>query len=688
MRKKWFLATGAVFALTAGISQAEAKITTKVGNGELDLTGFFSSEMRGRVAEERYLTQWIQKFQLEAGLTANPGSGFDEITLFTILRPEFDVGHYYGDSLTRGHVGRDADKPSYLGAPFTPANNPVGFNGFGSGLSTGGLGKNVTQGLFPASFLSEFETLGAGTGFPLVSPISDRNLVCDRCVDVDNSHRNVALTNTDSSGALYPIRELYVDAKVDDWWFRVGKQQVVWGKTDFFRLQDIINPVDFGQHFFFDSFEDIRIPQWIATAQYRAGTIGPLTDVAIQGVWNFDRFRPVGLGNPTTAWAHPFGKEGALFAAFNTYFSPEPCVSAATAAAAGASAATICTSGDGRLPSGFGVPLGLTHNERPSHDLSNTEGGGRAEFRLGGFFLALSHYYGWGDGPVFKINTINVNPGVVPGFAANDSLVVGLAEGVAIPVAVTEPNAALAIAAAAGHAPARAALAADNASLFYRSAGGFNTFGSSVSVDFKQAHTTGLSGDYFDEWSGVVFRLESSFTGNEYVNNTRKADWTDETDVVRYSIGLDRQTIIPLLNPVRTFFLSAQLFDTWYLDHEGSATDGMLVGKHNYIVTALANTKYLRDQLTPQVFAVWEEESNSKVLGFSLEYLYNNQASVTAGGHFIWDGGNDNRFDVGPFTSFTGDGNFAQSTVFGYARDGIGAFTKNDELYVRLKYQF
>ncbi len=682
--KKWYLATGAAIALAGGISPVEAKIAAKVGQGQLDLTGFFSSEARSRVAEERYLTQWIQKFQLEAGLTVNPDNGFDEITLFTILRPEFDVGHYYGDSLTRGHVGRDADKPSYLGSPFTATSDPVGFNGFGAGLSTGGLRKNVAQGLFPASFLTEFETLGAGTGLPLVSPISDRDLACDRCTDVDNSHRNVALTNTDSSGALYPIRELYVDAKVDDWWFRVGKQQVVWGKTDFFRLQDIINPVDFGQHFFFDSFEDIRIPQWIAMAQYRAGTIGPLTDVAVQGVWNFDRFRPVGLGNPTTAWAHPFGKEAALFAAFNTYFSPEPCVSAATAAAAGAPASSICAAGDGRLPSGFGVPLGLSRSDRPDHDIENTEGGGRAEFRLGGFFFALSHYYGWGDGPVFKINTINVGP-AVPGLVANDRLVVGLTEGIALPVAVVEPNAAIAAAAAAGYAPARAALAANNASLFYRTG---TTLGSAVSVDFKQAHTTGLSGDYFDDWSGIVFRLESSFTGNEYLNNTRKADWTDESDVVRYSIGLDRQTIIPILNPVRTFFLSAQLFDTWYLDHEGSETDGMFVGKHNYIVTALANTKYLRDQLTPQAFAVWEEESNSKVLGFSLEYLYSNQASVTAGGHFVWQGGNDNRFDVGPFTSFAADGNFAQSTVFGYAREGIGAFSKNDELYIRVKYQF
>ena len=59
------------------------------------------------------------------------------------------------------------------------------------------------------------------------------------------------MNNTDSSGELYPFRELYMDGIVGDWWIRLGKQQIVWGKTDFFRLQDVLNPVDFGQHFFF-----------------------------------------------------------------------------------------------------------------------------------------------------------------------------------------------------------------------------------------------------------------------------------------------------------------------------------------------------------------------------------------------------------------------------------------------------
>ena len=126
---------------------------------------------------------------------------------------------------------------------------------------------------------------------------------------------------TDSNGKFYPFRELYMDGVIGDFWIRFGKQQIVWGKTDFFRMQDLINPIDYGQHFFFDSMEDIRIPQWMLSVQYKAGEIGPLTDNAFQFVWNFDQFARVGLGNPSQMWAHPFAKDMSTFGIYNTFFS-------------------------------------------------------------------------------------------------------------------------------------------------------------------------------------------------------------------------------------------------------------------------------------------------------------------------------------------------------------------------------
>ncbi len=62
------------------------------------------------------------------------------------------------------------------------------------------------------------------------------------------------------------LRELYVDTKASDWYFRVGKQQVVWGTADGIKLLDIINPTDF-RELNQNAVEDARIPVWMINAE-------------------------------------------------------------------------------------------------------------------------------------------------------------------------------------------------------------------------------------------------------------------------------------------------------------------------------------------------------------------------------------------------------------------------------------
>ena len=84
---------------------------------------------------------------------------------------------------------------------------------------------------------------------------------------------------------------------------RVGKQQIVWGKTDFFRLLDIINPLDYSWHFFFESFDDIRIPQTMVKAQLSLGTIGNIKDMSVEFVVNPRDFNSTDLGRFGQPWA-------------------------------------------------------------------------------------------------------------------------------------------------------------------------------------------------------------------------------------------------------------------------------------------------------------------------------------------------------------------------------------------------
>ncbi len=69
------------------------------------------------------------------------------------------------------------------------------------------------------------------------------------------------------------LRELYFESNAGDWFFRLGKQQVVWGTADGIKLLDIINPTDF-REFNQNAMEDSRIPIWMVNAERPVGDNG------------------------------------------------------------------------------------------------------------------------------------------------------------------------------------------------------------------------------------------------------------------------------------------------------------------------------------------------------------------------------------------------------------------------------
>ena len=81
-----------------------------------------------------------------------------------------------------------------------------------------------------------------------------------------------------------------------DLFLKIGKQQVVWGRTDLFRVLDVINPVDYSRNNIYDELQDIRIPMWMVQAEWRMGPSESMQDRNFQIVWNFDKFRPNNLG--------------------------------------------------------------------------------------------------------------------------------------------------------------------------------------------------------------------------------------------------------------------------------------------------------------------------------------------------------------------------------------------------------
>jgi hypothetical protein len=75
------------------------------------------------------------------------------------------------------------------------------------------------------------------------------------------------------------IREWYLDTEIASSYWRVGKQQVVWGQTDGLKVLDVINPQSY-REFILDDFDDARIPLTMLNIEI------PLADdSSIQVLW-------------------------------------------------------------------------------------------------------------------------------------------------------------------------------------------------------------------------------------------------------------------------------------------------------------------------------------------------------------------------------------------------------------------
>jgi len=88
---------------------------------------------------------------------------------------------------------------------------------------------------------------------------------------VDKYDGNESYTQRDA------LREAYIDAEVNDYSIRAGKQQVVWGTADGMKLLDAINPTDYSE-MAQNQMEDSRIPVWMVNTE---------TDTADGGSWQF-----------------------------------------------------------------------------------------------------------------------------------------------------------------------------------------------------------------------------------------------------------------------------------------------------------------------------------------------------------------------------------------------------------------
>jgi uncharacterized protein DUF1302 len=592
-------------------------------------------------------------------------------------------------------------RPGYEGAydlvPDRFGNHTTGFSGIGTSEfdgtgQTAGLALLNAFGYKPKQFKG---VVARDLLFPepVVQNITNYRVVngvatsCWGCINATQSVNNLRFERDDSNQFYYPAREAYLDFRWDFFGsnlLRLGKQQVVWGKADFFRLQDIVNPVDFGQHFFIEPFEDTRIPQLAAWLQHRFGDVLGMQDVAGNLVWNFDTFNPVGLGVGGQPWAVNFGDQKKAFAFDNSLFDAGLC--------GGSTTPGVCNPNH--------VNFGLMQEKAPNWSIRNSGIGMKWDFQLPhpSIRFALTDWWGIGQTPVFTNATLQVlgdpaHPGqILPGsnFAKSGVNCAKLATisagfpgfygpgGGGLPIIATTPNNIH----LAKNASARTFL-------------NDCTFGGGAQIRYHKDNTLGLSADYFEPFTGVVIRVESSWTHNALLNDTDSLDWTTNNDIMQYVVGFDRPHFIKFLNPDRTFFSSFQVFETYYPGAHSSngGKDGLVTGTNNFTFTAFTQTHYYRDQIVPLIFAAFGTEGTDATIGGNTEWLINDHWSASLGVDAFL--GKSHQHNIGQNAVFQAGTQPAQDapyseSVFGPAHMGAGGAQRNkdDEFWTRLRYRF
>lgn len=178
------------------------------------------------------------------------------------------------------------------------------------------------------------------------------------------------------------LKEAYLDIELMDsrLWLRVGKQSIVWGKTELFRTTDQFNPQDFALTSL-GSLEETRINLWAFRAVYSLYEVGPLSDVRVELAFNFDNFQANDLG------------------ACGEAFTPN----------------VVCQLTLGGLVHGM-TGVGVAGIVTPPYrwfDPRGWEVGGRIEWRWDRFSFALTDFWGYNDFPTLEfINQFqrNVDP--------------------------------------------------------------------------------------------------------------------------------------------------------------------------------------------------------------------------------------------------------------------------------------
>jgi hypothetical protein len=541
-------------------------------------------------------------------------------------------------SRTQEKIGGNATGVTYrdyLNSPWRPA---AAF-----GLLLPAVGGNVAV----ASDLTNVATAGlaaslAMSSMPLATPLNwyskggrgDRSSINSGFADINRREWNLKYDCLDNAHPWCFVREFYMEFEWERTFVRLGRQQIVWGKTDAFRLQDIINPIDVGYHNVFPDLEERRIPQLSLDVIQAFGDIGPFQDVSLEFAWVFDRFIGTQFGQCGEPYAFTASCEARADAGGHSLFN--------------FSAARV---------------------DEVHWKFKNTEPGLRLEFRIPEPSIAFSFSAFWGhqDLPVaYSGNPASFDNPNCASMLFLQGVFGGFIDGgggtpwatgfdcydrdpvTGVPNAGGSLDVARQVLAGTWTAlmtavpPAGGGCAGLVDRAFNDCAGALAALtlpfsASEVTLRYPRVLTLGFSADYQVPGIDTIVRLEMAADLDRKINNTAKRDWVDESSVFAMAIGLDRPTYIPFLNKNRTAFLSFQTFLEHVVDYDDGIGrgDGMVVPETQVITTLFMQNYWRNDSLILTSFAAYDWQGDAFIMGPSFRWVVNSSFFIDVGVNFL-----------------------------------------------------
>jgi len=560
------------------------------------------------------------------------GAGlFSSIRFHSTLRVSYDAVYDINP-----HFGTDAGGQAYF------RNNTGGANAaWGGGVPIVGAGI-VGTAANPNSGLAMVDGWRKdSSGLLFATPVRPCDTDSRGCIRgyMDYTKDNLAAPEIDQR--LDFLREAYVDGEVpvgnSTLAIRFGRQQLVWGRTDLFRVLDVVNPMDYSRNNIYDENSDIRIPMGMLRADYRMGARGPFDDLNFQGLWVWEKFRPNNLGQGGST-NNPGGAAG-MFRALATCWQKGCTVgnffpgTGPVGGGSNSSDGTALTFGPGEI--------GIRSAQMPDWNIANTTVGGKVEGEIKGIGFSLN-----------ALNTIDQMPSLKGGIPTINGL--------------TGANS------IAGYVPA-------------------------FDIVFPRIQVYGGSADFTIEPIETAFRIESTYTAGELVADDAVPELARKTGIVRYVFGADRSTFIPFLNKNTAFLISGQLFGQHITNYDDRTTTtgghmGMADWEDNWIATLLVKGWYAGQTISPQVIMAHDFKADANVIEPSVEWTPTANWRFRIGGNVKF--GQDRQVfstdaDGVPWGNASAPNRWMSTQPFGDIRNGIiGQAAAETEMFVNATLRF